>query len=294
MKKHFLIKYILTGFSQLWLLISILYCIQLGYFLISGKDGYFLKTKTSAWGSPNIYRDGYPIPVKLSIKMPPDTIVKWKHENTGGDMHLSKNQLFRYDKADSILNDPSIAKEFYFSKWILETGSAKDEITAVDNIVNPNKRDLVATVESNYFYDTNIKLKSNSKFRNIAFAFYSLISALAMLLIAFNVFRLFHYVRNGNNFLGPLYKKIFNIGIILISTGLIKFLLSLLYARWYGAVIQEKISSIPNLGGYDFNVQFNPAIDFSLTQFLFGLSLIVLASLFKYGNQLEKENALTI
>ena len=92
----------------------------------------------------------------------------------------------------------------------------------------------------------------------------------------------------------PLYKKIFNIGIILITAELIKFLLSLLYARWYGAVWQEKVSSIPNLGGYDFNVQFNPTIDFSLNLFLFGLSLIVLASLFKYGNQLEKENALTI
>lgn len=294
MKKHFLIKYILTGFSQLWLLITVLYCIQLGYFLITGKDGYFLKTNTSAWGSPNLYRDGYPIPAKLSIQMPPDTIVKWKHENTGGNINLYKNELFRYDKVDSILNNTTINKEFYFSKWIVEPRYAENKFTWTDTIENLQKRDLVATVERNYFYDTTVKLKSSSNFRNIAFASYSLISALAMLLIAFNVFRLFHYVRRGNNFLSPLYKKIFNIGIILISTELIKFILSLLYARWYGYVRQEKISSIANLEGYDVNVQFNPTIDFSLNQFLLGLGLIVLASLFKYGNQIEKENALTI
>ena len=44
MKKNSFILHILSGFAQLWLLVSVLYCLMLIFFLISSKDGYLIKT----------------------------------------------------------------------------------------------------------------------------------------------------------------------------------------------------------------------------------------------------------
>lgn len=305
MKKHFLIIYILNGVSQLWLLSSIIHIILLSFFLITGKDGYFSQTKTSVWGTPNIYKDGYPIPAKLTIQMPADTIVRWKHGNTNGEIHMNKNMLFRYNKADSILSDTSVKKKYYFSKWTIlpaydennnftDSYGAADEFALFDTIVKRKTQDIIPIVEQSYFADVQIKLKTKSTAKNFALALYSLLSAIVMLLISFNVVKLFNYIRREGTFLSPLYRVVFNIGLILSIGQIVNLILGFLYARWYGAVTLEKVSSIDKLGGTEFNVQFNPTIDFNFAAFLFGLSLIVIASLFKYGNKLEKENALTI
>ena len=305
MKKYSLIVYILNGFSQLWLLVTILYCLMLAFFLITGKDGYLINNKNTVLGSPNIYKDGYPIQAKLSIQMPADTIVEWEGGTKGGGLNLRRNEPFRFSDTDSILNDTAIKKEYYFSKWLAEPGfndlnsistsyDAEGKFALFDTIVKHKTSNFVATVESNYFQDVQVKLKSKSKIQNFALALHSLISAITMLLISFNVFKLFQYIRSGDNFLSPLYKKIFFIGIVLVISELIKLILSFLYAKWYGAVRLEKVSSIAKLGGQEFNVHFNPTLDFNLSFVLFGLSLIVIASLFKYGNKLQQEQALTI
>jgi hypothetical protein len=301
MKQHFLIKYLLTGIAQLWLMLSFLNCLLLAFFLITGKDGYLIKNKNLSLGNPNIYKNGYPVPAKLSIAMPADTIVSWKHDITSSsELTLSKDNRYRNEMADSILNDTTIKKQFCFYNWVVggeNTGRLRTEGSGkVFNLPDPSihTRDLTATVENHYFSDVTILLKSKSTFRNFMFSLYSLVSAIVMLLISFNIVRLLIYLRRGDNFLSPLYKRIFNIGIILIIWEIVNFLLGILYSKWYGIVRLEKVSSMPNPGGNEFNVQFNPSADFSGTLFLFGLSLIVLASLFKYGNQLEKENALTI
>jgi hypothetical protein len=306
MKQHFLIKYVLTGIAQLWLLFSILYCLQIAFFLLTGKDGYFIKTKDLVWGSANIFRDGYPVPAKLTVQLPADTIVNWEHENTSGGLALTKGQLFRYAKADSILNDTAIKKQFYFSKWVAEPGfsemqhtmnsstEAPNEFAMFDSVTNPAKKDIAATVEKNYISDVTVVLKSKSAFKNFAFALHSIISALVTLLVSFNIVKLLHHINSGNNFLSPMYKKIYIIGVILIAAELIQLILGFLYSKWFSLVRLEKVSEITNLGGREFNVQFNPSTSFSTQAFLFGLSLIILASLLKYGAQLEKENALTI
>jgi Protein of unknown function (DUF2975) len=305
MKKHFLIIYILNGVSQLWLLSSILYCILLAFFLITGKDVSFSKAKTSGWRVSNIYKDGYPIPAKLTVQMPPDTMVQWEHGDTNGEMDLSKNRSFRFDKADSILSDTAIKKKYYFSKWTIVPGYddnyqfknsywAADEFALFDSAVKYKTQSIIPAVEERYFADVQIKLKTKSTAKNFALALYSLFSAIVMLLISFNVVKLFNYIRREGSFLSPLYRVVFNIGLILSIGQIVNLILGFLYARWYGAVTLEKVSSIDKLGGTEFNVQFNPTIDFNFAAFLFGLSLIVIASLFKYGNKLEKENALTI
>jgi vacuolar-type H+-ATPase subunit I/STV1 len=71
-----------------------------------------------------------------------------------------------------------------------------------------------------------------------------------------------------------------------------KFLLGLTYSKWFGSIaIDHSIST--SINRY-FNIYMNSSIDSSLTLILFGVVLIALSYLFKYGNKLEQEQALTI
>ena len=285
MKQHKFIKRFLLGLSGLWLLGSILSFLYVAYFLLTSNDGYFLKLKNSTWGSKNIYTNGFPIAVNATVQIPADTLVKWKNNNGGsGEMNLNKNEYFRYDKADSILADSSIKKEFYFFSWVTENMSNNEFL----------KQDLKVSVEKSLSFNTTVNLKSKSLLKNIAFSLSSIIGSLIMLLISFNIFKLITYLQRNNSFLIPLYKRTAYVGIILITGESIKFILGILYSKWFGIIRVADEYYISNVNNNSFHLQFNPTTGANFGTFLFGLSLIILSSLFKYGNNLEKENALII
>ena len=197
---------------------------------------------------------------------------------------MNKNEYFRYNKADSILTDPSIKKEFYFFSWVIENISNNKLI----------KQDLKVSVAKSFSFDTTVNLKSNSIVKNIAFSLNSIIGSLIMLFISYNIFRLVTYLQRKYSFLSPLYKRTLYIGIILISGELIKFILGMAYSKWFVVIRVADEYTISNLNNNSFHLQFNPTTGANFGTFLFGLSLIILSSLFKYGNNLEKENALTV
>ena len=285
MKQHKFIKRFLLGVSGLWLLGSTLSFLYVAYFLLTSNDGYFLKLKNSTWGSKNIYTNGFPITVNATVQIPADTLVKWKNNNGGsGEMNLNKNEYFRYDKADSILADSSIKKEFYFFSWVTENISNNEFL----------KQDLKVSVEKSLSFNTTVNLKSKSLLKNIAFSLSSIIGSLIMLLISFNIFKLITYLQRNNSFLIPLYKRTAYVGIILIAGESVKFILGILYSRWFGIIRVANEYYTSNVNNNSFHLQFNPTAGANFGTFLFGFSIIILSSLFKYGNNLEKENALTI
>ncbi len=307
MKIKYIIIYVLNGAAQLWVLGCILSFVLQIWFVFSTREGYsFSRPDGSIFSIGNMYYGGYPVPAQISVGMPPDTIVSYKNGLATGEMRLSNSTRFRYEKADSILNNTSIKKQFYFSTWLTEPALhewkdnngdywAANEFALFDSTrVYYSKKNIAATIEDSYSFTTSIKLKSKLGYKNFAFALYSLINVFAMLIISFNTAILLNSIRKRENFLAPMYKKIFLIGLILVLLELIKLCLCILFSKWYGLVRLEKVSSITGLGGQEFNIQFNPTLDSSLFTILFGLTLIVIASLFKYGNKLEKENALTI
>lgn len=285
MRQHYSIKRFLLGVSGLWLLGTILSFLYIVYFLVTGNDGYFLKSKNFTWGSKNIYTNGFPITVNGTVQIPPDTLVKWHNNNGGnGEVALNKEQYFRYEKADSILADSSVKKEFYFFNWVTDNMS-NDEFLV---------RDLKVSFEKSLSFDTTVNLKSKSLLKNIAFSLSSIIRSLIMLLISFNVFKLASYIQTNNGFLDPLYKRTRYIGIILIAGNLVQLILGILYSRWFGIIRVTDNYLLSNVNLNTFRLQFNPTTSASIGTFLFGLLLIILASLFKYGNKIEKENALTV
>ncbi len=236
--------------------------------------------------------------------MPPDTIVKYGKESKNGEMTLRKNASSRYEKADSILRDTANNKKFFFSAWLAEPMhginpslnaiSAPDKFALFDTTVKTSRKSMSASVESSYFLETSVKLKSKIPFQNFMFALNTIIAAISSLLISFNLARLAHYVLYSNTFLSELYKKVKVIGIIIIMSQSFQLLLGFLYSRWFGLVRLEKVSNIENMGAYEMSIQFNPSTYFNLTIFLFGLSLIILSSLFKQGYKLQQEQSLTI
>ncbi len=285
MKQNYFIKRFLLCVSGLWLLGSILSFLYITYFLFTGNDGYFAKSKNSIWGSKNIYANGFPITVNATLQIPHDTLVKWKNNNGGsGEMYLNKNDYFRYEKTDSILADSSINKEFYFFSWVTENMS-NDELL---------KQDLKVSVEKSISFDTIANLKSKSLLKNIAFSLSSILNAIAMLLISFNIYKLIAFLQRSNNFLSPLYRRTKYIGMILIAGELMKFTLGIIYSKWFGLIRVADIYQIANMNTNGFRLQFNPTTGASFGTFLFGLALIILSSLFKYGNKIENENALTV
>lgn len=285
MKQHNFIKQFLLGVSALWLLGSVLSFLYVAYFLISGNDGYFLKSKNGTWGSKNIYTNGFPITVNTTVRIPPDTVVKWKNDNGGsGEMYLNKNEYFRYDKADSILADSSIKKEFYFFSWITENMSNNELL----------KQDLKVSVEKSLSFNATVNIKSSSILKNIAFSLDSIIGSIMMLLISYNIFKMITYLQRKNSFLNSLYKRTLYIGIILIAGESIKFSLGIIYSKWFGVIRVADEYYTSNVNNNSFHLQFNPTTSASFETFVFGLVLIVLSSLFKYGNKIENENALTV
>jgi hypothetical protein len=307
MKPKHIIIYILNGAAQLYFVVCILSLVLHLLFIFSNKSGYFIEKSGSSTGFINMYLDGYPIPAMLTLKMPADTIVSFKKGKniTEDQMQLIKNDRLRYSAADSILKDSSIKKEFYFSKWLVRGGStelnggidrfsASNKFDYFDSAVKNRSKDMTAAIESIYASYESIKLKSKNPYKNFALALHSLVKVMSSLIISYHIMIILNCIRKRISFLKLLYSKTLLVGIILVVVEILKFGLGLLYAKWYGIVYLQKVSAIDGIGGQEFGVQFNPTYDTSLGVILFGLVLIILSYLFKYGNALEKENALTI
>lgn len=291
-------KYIigtLYNITCLWLGLSIIGLAFNIYFLFSKNHIYYSSNKNSSSYTSNPFKDGYPIPVKLTIQLPSDTAVKWKSKisNSSGSFGLNKNQGERYYLADSILNDTiNYSKEIIITKWGISPPFNSNFSSEILDSAYYLRTGLEATISKSYQLDTTVNLKSKSNFKNFAFGLFYMLGSIFNLIIAFNMFKLFKKIVAGITFINPLNKFIFNIGFTLIIWQLCKFLLSLTYSKWVGLIgINDFMSTSINR---DFNVYLNPSNDSSFTLILFGVSLIALSYLFKYGNKLEQEQALTI
>lgn len=83
------------------------------------------------------------------------------------------------------------------------------------------------------------------------------------------------------------------LGIIFITKEILELITSYIIGSYY-----EHIAVKTFIDGKAFSsgvqLSMNPRLEFEFTLFLVGLSLLVLASLLKSGNQIQQENDLTI
>lgn len=154
------------------------------------------------------------------------------------------------------------------------------------------KTGLKASIDRGYSLNSNLHFKSKKTIQNFAFALYPFLTVIFLLLISFNTYKFFKNITQGFKFTISLSKFIFNVGFTLVIWQVCKFLLSFTYSKWYGSVM-VKHNSIENFSNTT-NIYFSPLVDYNMNLIWLGLIFIALSYLFKYGSELEKDQALTI
>ncbi len=304
MKYSFSIIGKLRTICFIWFVLSIIWLIIVLSSICFPNTDFFIKNGNVRFGTKNSLKEGLEVPVKISVNMPADTIIKYANGNTSGQINLNKrDENIRSYLADSILNDIKIKKEFYFSKWVImqsflnhenESVSGKNQFDVFNNEIAASTKVIDVYVEKNYFFDATIKMKTKGIFRNLLLSLNMFVSIVLSLIVSFQFMKIFDQLYKRISFLQNFYKRLFSIGLVIIISTLLKLLLSIIFSTWYGGVRLISATDNMSLSSGEFKVQFNPTLDFNFNYFLLGLCIIVLSYIFKYGNAIEQENALTV
>jgi Protein of unknown function (DUF2975) len=291
----------LHSIALIWFIGSVIGFIYMICNLLFPNTDFIYKKDNWSIGSRNMFKDGFSIPVKLSVQMPPDTIVNYQKGNASGTFYLRKNDMFRNEMTDSILKDDSLEKHFYYSKWIAENYkggsnniSGKDEFELFQNQIKNSLKNGEVSVDNNFHFDTKVKMKTTSKYKNFILFLNEFISILVSLFVSFQFFKVIRQLYKEISFKEKIYKRLYFSGLVLIMSQVIKFALVFVYASWYGSIRLIHVSDNESLKLENFNVQFNPTSDSNLYVFLLGLCIIVVSYIFKHGNKIEQENSLTV
>jgi Protein of unknown function (DUF2975) len=257
---------------------------------------------------------GYTIPVKLSVQRVPDTTIYYSKKGGGSHINIFSDEYFPPNAfADSIkkaiLQDDSTKKEWVVSKWVATPGSG-EPIPAGDHplikvwsgkdeyeILEQQIAQAPVTAHVPFINTTaEVQVEGKTKWQNFMFSLYSFISFFVYLFVSFHIMKLLQSWRRQMNFLENMHKRVNLIGRVIIYSQVIYFMLGFVYAKYFGSIILHHATAIDAAdSGYDrVQVQFNPTSGGSFMIFSIGIGLIILSKLFKYGQNLEKEAALTV
>jgi Protein of unknown function (DUF2975) len=257
---------------------------------------------------------GYTIPVKLSVQQVPDTTIYYSKNGGGSHINIFSDQYFPANAfTDSIkravLKDDSIKKEWVVSKWIASPGS-DEPIPAGDHpmvkvwsgddeyeILKQMMAEAPVTAHVPFIDTTvEVQVEGKTKWQNFMLSLYSFIGFFVYLFVSFHIMKLLQSWRRQMNFLENMHKRVNLIGRVIIYSQVIYFMLGFVYAKYFGAILLQQATSI-DAAGLDYGqgqVHFNPTSGGSFMVFSIGIGLIILSKLFKYGQNLEKEAALTV
>jgi hypothetical protein len=282
MKYSFNIISKLYSFSLLWFYGTIIIIIYALLNLCFPSADFSITGKNYKIGSDNSFKKGFAIPATITIQMPADI----------GDIN------------NQILRDSTIKKDSIIYKWIAdesfnsnndksESFDAEDnEISIFNKRVKKHAEILDVNIASSYVFDTTIHVKPNTVFRKLVLIIGSLISMFLYLTISFQFMKIIKQLNNGISFENKIYRRLNIIGVSIILIQILYFLLGYIFQFWYSRV--SLLESTTKCLKDKFQIQFNPSLDLSFSMILIGLTIIVLSYIFKYGNTLEEENALTV
>ncbi len=257
---------------------------------------------------------GYTIPVKLSVQRVPDTTIHYGKKGARSQINIFSNEQFpEHTFTDSIRKaiqrDDSTQKEWVVSKWIASPGidepipagdhpmvkvwSGEDEYEILNQMiaeapVTAHVPPIDTTVE--------IQVEGKTKWQNFMLSLYSFIGFFVYLFVSFHIMKLLQSWRRQMNFLDNMHKRVNLIGRVIIYSQVIYFMLGFVYAKYFGSIMLYQATSIDaaDPGFVQGQVHFNPTSGGSFMVFSIGIGLIILSKLFKYGQNLEKEAALTV
>ena len=304
MKNSFSIISKLHSFSLFWFYGTIIIVIYALLNLCFPSVNFSLKGKNYKIGYDNSFKKGFAIPATITINMPADTIVNYIKEKSKGELYLRNENDFVGDSNDQILRDSTIKKDSTIYKWIAEESiysnndksesfeGENDDISIFKKRVKKHTEILDVNIASSYVFDTTIHVKPKTVLRKLVLIIGSLISMFLYLIISFQFMKIIKQLNNGISFENKIYRRLNIIGVSIILTQILYFMLGFIFQFWYGRVslIESTAISVKD----KFQIQFNPSLDLSFSMVLLGLTVIVLSYIFKYGNTLEEDNALTV
>ena len=105
--------------------------------------------------------------------------------------------------------------------------------------------------------------------------------------------RIFFRLKKSLSFTNNLYKEVRCLGAVFIISESLSLLFSYFLGTYYGRVGVKTVIDGKRLSD-GLELSMNPRLEFDFAFFVVGLSLLVLGSLLKSGNQIQQENDLTI
>lgn len=138
--------------------------------------------------------------------------------------------------------------------------------------------------------DGYITVKPKTLFNKIIIVFRTYLNFVVLILVFFFLKKIFEALKNNIEFSHRLSKFIKAIGALLVFKTLLVIVSNFILGTKLPFIVVDPL---------DYNLRYltvsmNPRLDFDFTLFLVGLSLVILSTLLKKGNQIQEENDLTI
>ncbi|SFI54694.1 DUF2975 domain-containing protein [Olleya namhaensis] len=269
-KNKTLINILHRLFAGLLVIMSLFLLINIGFdiFTDNGKVGNFSGTHHS---------NGYPIPVTINTRVNKPIFnneislnVK-KHVSKGGRKGWSSNPKYVDILPDDINDGTKNILSFHFD----------------------SDKEYFHTKASSFRSDGYIIAKSENKLISFLQIFKAYIGLFSLIIILFFLERIFFRLKKSLSFTNNLYKEVRWLGAVFIISESLSLLFSYVLSTYYGRIgVKTLIEGKRLSDGLELSI--NPRLEFDFAFFVVGLSLLVLASLLKSGNQLQQENDLTI
>ncbi|MGB2684077.1 MAG: DUF2975 domain-containing protein, partial [Olleya sp.] len=149
------------------------------------------------------------------------------------------------------------------------------------------------TKESIFYSDGFIVAKSDNPIIILVQILKAYSGIISLIIMLFFIERIFYSLNKSLTFTHNLNKKVKYLGVVFIFSESLSLLFSYVLGSYYGRISTQTLIDGKRLsGGLDLSM--NPRLEFDFAFFIIGLSLLVLASLLKSGNQLQQENDLTV
>ena len=229
------------------------------------------------------YSRGFPVPVQVDISIP-DSIVTYKVD--GGVIRSSN-----YHKEDLSIHDeaPWTSKNLIPDTLCIEKELIKNEISIIDI---KDKKQAFNINSSRISTSGYVNVKSPSLFLNTVLFAKKYLIFLLWLACFYQLKKIFLQLRKRFSFTIDLAKRVKWLGLLFIMKESVQLIIVIFLSQYYGLILVDTYQDNTLLQGI--NIMMNPRLDFDITIFVIGLSLVILSVLLTVGNNMEQENQLTI
>lgn len=244
-------------------------------------------TKNGKIGSLSIgtkHMGGYNIPVKLRISYP-DSTITYSNKTTGygGTTSAYFNSEYAARYIDSIRNNPDLEI----------TSVKKTNISTSYLLANENKKEGKLQFRSQIEAKGTVVTNSNDWLTQFLLIIYTYSSLLILVFIFYQLKKIFALLYSAIKFSLELALRIKYLGYFILLSLFVKYT-SLIILEWNTFNIRLFTTENGRLIDTAAHMDLSLTYDFNLTLLILGLSLVILSTLLKLGNQYEQESKLTI